>query len=127
MRIMNALHPCCGPTAIRVEMELAWIRGRFRPSLWVLRRSLWPDQYPAKRSRLWLLLRSTSCVHAMLSILLQQALSLGAAADASANQRRQFIQFAFVRRLYALKIGWAVVAIDVDAIQRQYMKAYKVN
>jgi hypothetical protein len=63
----------------------------------------------------------------MLSILLQQALSLGAAADASANQRRQFIQFAFVRRLYALKIGWAVVAIDVDAIQRQYMKAYKVN
>jgi hypothetical protein len=59
-----------------------------------------------------------------LSILFQQALTLEAAADASANQLNQLFQFAFVWRLDALKSGWAVVAIYVDAIQEQDVKVY---
>ncbi len=50
-----------------------------------------------------------------LSILFQQALALEAAADASANQLNQLFQFAFVWRLDALKSGWPIVAIYVDA------------
>lgn len=57
-----------------------------------------------------------------LSILFQQALALEAAADASANQLNQLFQFAFVWRLDALKAGWAVVAIHIDAIQEQDVK-----
>jgi hypothetical protein len=59
-----------------------------------------------------------------LGVLFQQALTLEAAADASANQLNQLFQLAFVWRLDALKSGWSVVAIYVDAIQEQDVKVY---
>ncbi len=39
------------------------------------------------------------------------------ASDARVDQLNQFLQFAYVRRLYALKSGWSVVSIYIDAIQ----------
>ena len=59
-----------------------------------------------------------------LGVLFQQALALEAAADALADQLDQLLQLGFVRRLDALKSGWAVVAIDVDAIQEQDVEMY---
>ena len=59
-----------------------------------------------------------------LGVLFQQALAFEAAADALADQLNQLLQLAFVRRLDALKSGWAVVAIDVDAIQEQDVEMY---
>ncbi len=59
-----------------------------------------------------------------LGVLFQQALALKAASDALADQLDQLLQLSFVRRLDALKSGWAVVAIDVDAIQEQDVEMY---
>jgi hypothetical protein len=57
-----------------------------------------------------------------LGVLFQQALALEAAADALADQLNQLLQLAFVRCLDALKSGWSIVAIHIDAIQEQDMK-----
>jgi uncharacterized lipoprotein YmbA len=47
---------------------------------------------------------------------------LEAAADALADQLNQLLQLAFVRCLDALKSGWPIVAIHIDAIQEQDVK-----
>ena len=58
-----------------------------------------------------------------LGVLFQQAQAFEAAAYAQANQLNQLLQLASVRRLDALKCldalksGWSVVAIYIDAIQ----------
>jgi hypothetical protein len=69
-----------------------------------------------------------------LGVLFQQALAypkhslrsrgrlLEAAADALADQLNQLLQLAFVRCLDALKSGWPIVAIHIDAIQEQDVK-----
>ena len=62
-----------------------------------------------------------------LGVLYQQPLPFQAAADALADQVNQFLQFAFIRCLDAFKSGWAVVAIYIDAIQKQGVKVNKVN
>jgi hypothetical protein len=108
-------------------MELPRICGRAHPSLWVSHPCLLRAPVPARRSRLWLLLRSTSCIHAVVGVLFQQALALEAAADALADQLNQLLQLGFVWCLDALKSGWSIVAIHIDAIQEQDMKMYKVN
>jgi hypothetical protein len=51
-------------------------------------------------------------------------LALEAAADALADQLNQFLQLALVRCPDALKSGWPIVAIHIDAIQEQDMKMY---
>jgi hypothetical protein len=38
------------------------------------------------------------------------------------DQLNQILQFSFIRRFDALKPRWSVVAIDVNTIQKQYVK-----
>ena len=59
-----------------------------------------------------------------LGVLFQQALALEAAADALADQLNQLLQLAFVRCLDAAKSGWSIVAIHIDAIQKQDVEMY---
>ena len=54
-----------------------------------------------------------------LGVLFQQALAFKAAADTLADQLDQLLQLGFVRRLDATKSGWSIVAIHIDAIQKQ--------
>jgi hypothetical protein len=62
-----------------------------------------------------------------LGVLFQQALALEAAADALADQLNQLLQLAFVWCLDALKSGWSIVAMHIDAIQEQDVEVNKVN
>mgnify|MGYP003109886396 CR=1 FL=1 len=51
-------------------------------------------------------------------------MALEAAAYALADQVNQLLQLGFVRCLDALKSGWPLVAIHIDAIQEQDMKMH---
>ncbi len=57
-----------------------------------------------------------------LGVLFQQALAFQAATYTLADQLNQILQLVFIRRFDALKPGRTIVAIHVDAIQKQDME-----
>ena len=57
-----------------------------------------------------------------LGVLFQQALAFQAATYTLADQLNQLLQLVFVRCLDALKAGRTIVAIHVDAVQKQDME-----
>ena len=57
-----------------------------------------------------------------LGVLFEQALSFQAATYTLTDQLNQILQLVFIRCLDALKPRWSVVALDVNTIQKQYVK-----